>query len=181
MTPAPTGIVLTGGRSRRMGVDKAFVAHDGRPLVVRVSEALRAGGCDRVECQGGDVARLTGLGLAATADTVPGRGPVAAIAEALDRVGGPIVVAACDLPALDGATVRAVIAAGSRAGAPAVAAAQGYRHLVSYWPVAALGVLRGALEGQASVSYRAAVASADAVEVDVDPALLRNVNAPDDL
>ena len=42
--PAFSGAVLTGGRSRRMGTDKALVAVEGRPMVVRVAAALRAAG-----------------------------------------------------------------------------------------------------------------------------------------
>ena len=100
------GIVLAGGASRRMGADKAFVVVDGRPMVVAVADALWEGGCSPVECQGGDVERLAGLGMTAFPDTRPGTGPVAAIVDALERTGDTVVVAACDLPGLDAATVR---------------------------------------------------------------------------
>jgi hypothetical protein len=38
--PLVTGYVLCGGRSTRMGRDKAFVQIEGRPLALRVADAL---------------------------------------------------------------------------------------------------------------------------------------------
>ncbi|MGA1077227.1 MAG: molybdenum cofactor guanylyltransferase, partial [Ilumatobacteraceae bacterium] len=54
----PVGVVLAGGASRRMGTDKAFVAVDGRSMVLRVADALVSGGCGPLVCQGGDPRRL---------------------------------------------------------------------------------------------------------------------------
>ena len=36
-----TGVILVGGKSRRMGVDKAFMEFDGKPLFERVLEVFR--------------------------------------------------------------------------------------------------------------------------------------------
>lgn len=173
-----TGIVLTGGASRRMGSDKAFVVVGGRPMAVAVADALWEGGCHPVECQGGDVDRLVSLGLTAVADSRPGGGPVAAIVDALERADGDVVVAACDLPDLDGDTVRSLTAGRE---APAAYARTGDRaHLLSAWSPSALEALRP-LVASGSISYRAALEAAGAVAVDVDPARVRNVNGPDDL
>jgi molybdopterin-guanine dinucleotide biosynthesis protein A len=163
----PAGVILTGGASRRMGRDKAFVEVEGRPMVVAVADALWEGGCHPVECQGGDLDGLFELGLPAVADTTPLAGPVAAIADALGRHVGPVVVAACDLASLDAATVRRVIGVGATDGTVAVAASGGRRHLLSYWTPDALGRL-----GR-DCSYRDAL--------DVAPDAMRNVNEPDDL
>ena len=38
--PAWSGAVLTGGKSRRMGRDKALVEVDGEPMALRVAHAL---------------------------------------------------------------------------------------------------------------------------------------------
>lgn len=170
------GVILTGGESRRMGRDKAFVEVAGRPMVVAVADALWEAGCNPVECQGGDLDRLADLGLPAVADSTPGGGPVAAIVDALGRHQGPIVVAACDLVRLDAGTVQQVIDVGSVDGAAvAVAASGGHRHLLSYWTPDVVDRLeRGG-------SYRDALDAAGATSVAVDDELMRNVNEPDDL
>jgi molybdopterin-guanine dinucleotide biosynthesis protein A len=160
-----------------MGADKSFVVVDGRPMAVAVCDALWEGGCSPVECQGGDVERLTTLGLVAVPDSDPGSGPVAAIVDALVRTAGPVVVAACDLPGLDAETVRAIDAVE----APVVFARHdGRAHLVSKWSIEALDTLNALLEGGRQ-SYQGALEAVGATAVDVSPAVVRNVNTPDDL
>ena len=47
LSPPFSGAVLCGGGSRRMGRDKALIAVDGRPLAVRVADAVTAAGASR--------------------------------------------------------------------------------------------------------------------------------------
>jgi molybdopterin-guanine dinucleotide biosynthesis protein A len=101
---------------------------------------------------------------------------VAAIRDALARHGGHVVVAACDLPDIDGATIAAIVAAGQERGRVAVAHAAGFDHLLGYWPAGVAEALEPLPD-----SYRSALDHLDAVRVDVDPELLRNVNSPDDV
>lgn len=97
-----TGIVLAGGRSTRMGTDKAWLDWNGRPLVARVAAALRAAGCTEVLAVGGHLARLAQLGLSAIPDPEPGEGPLPALAAGLRAARGPLVLAvACDMPHLN--------------------------------------------------------------------------------
>ena len=88
------GVVLTGGASRRMGVDKSTMVVGGKPMAVRVADALWEAGCHPVECQGGDRMAIAEYGLEAHPDTRPGDGPVAAILDALVRHDGSDVVVA---------------------------------------------------------------------------------------
>lgn len=91
------GILLTGGTSRRLGVDKATLTLDGETL------ARRAAGLLRSHC---DVVVEVGPGhtdLAAVRESPPGAGPLAALAAgtaALLGAGarGGVVLLACDLP-----------------------------------------------------------------------------------
>ena len=184
----PTGVVLAGGASSRMGTDKAFVEIAGRPMVLLVADALRAGGCDPVSCQGGDRERLERLGLAVRADPVeagrggPGRpGPVRAIAEALTAAATPtVVIAACDLPGLTGEVVAALVRASTEHDAPAVAVADGRRHLLAAWPAAAHTRVADAIAGGIR-SYGDVLSHAGAIEVAVDPQVVHNVNRPEEL
>ncbi|MET0580139.1 MAG: NTP transferase domain-containing protein, partial [Ilumatobacteraceae bacterium] len=77
------GAVLTGGSSRRMGTDKAFVEVDGVPMAERVAAALSGGGCSPVSYVGGDVALLARFGRTVHADRFPGAGPLGGVLTAL--------------------------------------------------------------------------------------------------
>lgn len=182
----PAGVVLAGGASSRMGTDKAFVEVDGRPMVLVVADALRAGGCDPVSCQGGDREHLEQLGLAVRADAAVGGpsdrpGPVRAIADALAATTAPtVVIAACDLPGLTGEVVAALVRASITHDAPAVATANGRRHLVAAWPASAHTSVADAI-ARGIMSYGDVLADLGAIEVEVDPQVVHNVNRPDEL
>jgi len=92
-----------------MGKDKALLEVDGVPLARRVADALRAAGADPVIAVGGDLDALDALGLTAVPDVHPGEGPLGGILSALAATDDEVVVIlACDLPAADAATIRAV-------------------------------------------------------------------------
>ena len=97
------GAVLCGGRSRRMGTDKALVEVDGRAMAVRVADALDAAGARVVTAVGGQADLLRRLELDVRADRWPGEGPLGGVITALAEAGTAptVVVAACDLLAPD--------------------------------------------------------------------------------
>lgn len=95
-----TGLVLAGGRSRRMGADKALVEVDGRPLV-RVVAARLAHVCVEVLVAPG-ARRLPDLPWRQVGDRVAGEGPLAGILGGLAAASTPLVaVAGVDMPAVD--------------------------------------------------------------------------------
>lgn len=90
------GLLLTGGRSSRMGGDKALLAVGGVELAERVAAAL-LGVAEPVWVVG----PRSVLGLEAVSD--PGTGPLVAMVTAWKRLmahghTGSVVLAACDLP-----------------------------------------------------------------------------------
>ncbi len=94
---APVGVVLAGGRSRRMGRDKALLDLGGETLAARAVR-LVAGACPEVAIAA--AGRELVPGIAPLADG-PGQGPAAGIlGAALAYPGHPLLVVACDLPAL---------------------------------------------------------------------------------
>src|SRR5207248_20297 len=76
-----TGCVLAGGRSSRMGRDKATLDFGGRTLAARQVERLRAI-FERVIASANDPAPFAALGVPVVADR-GGAGPLAGIAAAL--------------------------------------------------------------------------------------------------
>ena len=104
MTAPLDGIVLAGGQSRRLGVDKAGLLFDGRPLLEIVVEKLAAVcqdivvACGRIEDQEGRPA----LPVRQVADAEPGRGPLAGLEAGLSAINNEFaLVVACDMPFLN--------------------------------------------------------------------------------
>ncbi|WP_243371050.1 molybdenum cofactor guanylyltransferase [Geotalea sp. SG265] len=92
-----TGIILTGGKSRRMGRDKAFLPIDGRPMVERVIRLFTASFAS-VLIIGGDPDRFAGYNLAHYPDIYPGCA-LGGLYTGLYHAETPnIFVSACDLP-----------------------------------------------------------------------------------
>jgi len=110
---AAAAIILAGGGSRRMGSPKALLDWHGEPLVHRVARILGEV-CDPVVVvTAPDQVLPLPAGVEPVADAAPGRGPlegVAAAAAALDGRTAAAFLAAVDLPLIDPALVRAVLA-----------------------------------------------------------------------
>ena len=93
------GILLTGGRSRRLGVDKATLRIGSETLAERGGRILGAVCAPVIEVGDG------GSGLPAVREDPPGSGPLAALAAAAARLRelghtGNVVVLGVDLPAV---------------------------------------------------------------------------------
>ena len=189
MAPAPgdtaiafAGAVLTGGRSSRMGRDKATLPVDGVPMAARVAGALRRAGAEPVLAVGGDQAALEALGLTWVADGHPGEGPLGGILSAFAAASGHDLVAilATDLPDLDASVVQALVM-GLGGHDVAVAGGEQAEPLCGVWRVTTCErVLTSAFE-QGVRAVRRAMAALDRVVVPVPAQHLRNVNHPDDL
>lgn len=90
--------IQAGGRSTRMGEDKALKPFLGRPLIQRVVERL-APLADELFLVVGQTADYTFLNLPLFPDLWPGRGPLGGLHTALVAAKQPIVaVVACDMP-----------------------------------------------------------------------------------
>jgi molybdopterin-guanine dinucleotide biosynthesis protein A len=102
---ATAGILLTGGRSRRLGADKASLILGGETLARRAAHRLSAVCAPVVEAGDGV------SGLPSVREMPPGAGPLAALAAAGawlrgQRHQGPALLLAVDLPAVDVPVLR---------------------------------------------------------------------------
>ena len=103
------GVVLCGGRSSRMGSDKALVPLRGRELLAHAVAALSEV-CERVELACGTVPRYAEQGLPLLLDREPDLGPLGGIETAL--LAGPadiVLVIACDMPGVGPRELRALV------------------------------------------------------------------------
>jgi molybdenum cofactor guanylyltransferase len=97
------GVLLTGGASRRMGIDKATIVVNGETLATRAARVLGAV-CDPVIEVGTGVTDLP-----CTREDPPGGGPLAALvagARALDA--RMVVLLGCDYPFVDEPVLRLI-------------------------------------------------------------------------
>ena len=180
-----TGVVLAGGASSRMGTDKALVDVGGPPLVSVAARALVDGGATRVVVVGGDAPAFAALGLETLADHYPDQGPLGGIITALRAAADPVVmVLACDMPAVDGPTVAAIVEAlGSHPGAYGAAPTVGERLqiLTAAYRRGVLPVLEQAFAAGERAPRRA-LAGVEVVPVTgLDPDRLADVDRPEDL
>ncbi len=146
-----TAVVLTGGRSTRMGRDKAtLVPDDGDPrtLARRVLDSLQPVAAH---------ALLAGVpvpdappGVAAVIDQYPQAGPLGGVATALPYVRTDLaVVAACDMPSIAAPLVADMLDRADAAGAGTLCVVctgeHGVEPLLSVWRPAAAPLLDAAL------------------------------------
>lgn len=183
------GAVLAGGRSRRMGTDKAWIELGGSPMVavvVRRLEDVCGGG---VVVVAKDPAPFEAAGLTAVADTSSEQTPLAGIARALEQARGPVFVCGCDMPSVSPAVVAEL--AGHADQAAAVVPLRGGRPetLHAVWTPQARDAVRHALRRGVRAVRDVLEAMPDVVFVEEaewrrwDPAgtSMRNLNTPDDL
>ena len=98
------GMVLAGGKSSRLGHDKARIVFSGASLLARSVDLLKRH-CDKVHIVG-RLADDHGLDVPSFLDDIPGRGPAEGIATILRRLDRPCLVLSCDLPLMDDRTLR---------------------------------------------------------------------------
>lgn len=139
----PPGVVLAGGRSSRMGADKAAAVLGGKPLLRRVIERL----APQTAGLGVNSNTTTGLdfapGIAVFADTVPGHvGPMAGVLSGMRHVArhyppaSHVATVPTDTPFFPLDLVARLQAAISLPGQIAVAYSAGIMHPVfALWPV----------------------------------------------
>ena len=188
-----TGVVLTGGLSRRFGSPKALAEVEGVAMAVRVATALAAGGCPKVVAVGSvpglsqiwrpESAAWLGLILE---DRWPGEGPLAGVLSAMDGCPGDLVTAACDLAWVDAASVGTILgsvpARESLSSQPQAvyAVTKGQMVPVIWWSEQARPILEAAFD-QGERSLRGALRLLNAVAVEISADAARAVTTPEDL
>ena len=92
-----TGIILVGGKSRRMGRDKAFLAVQGKPLFEIILELFREN-FSRLLLVGNRAERFAGYGLPVVPDIYPGSSLGGLYTGLFHAETEYVFVASCDLP-----------------------------------------------------------------------------------
>jgi len=97
LIPTITGIILVGGKSRRMGTDKAFLEIAGVPLFERVLRAMSVNFAS-IMLIGDRQERFSGYGLPVIPDRYPGSALGGLYTGLLSADTNLIFVSSCDMP-----------------------------------------------------------------------------------
>jgi molybdopterin-guanine dinucleotide biosynthesis protein A len=180
------GLVLAGGKSRRMGRDKAALVTDGETQLARAVKRL-SGFVDRVfvstsTAQAGDPVRNE---FEQIVDRYDDMGPIAGILSAMDTFPGHSwLVLACDLPNIDAATIGFLVDNASP-DHPVTA----FRSVIDDMPEPLCAVYRPAartiIDGYVAEGIKCPrkmlINSPTCLLRQPSPGALHNINTPDDL
>ncbi len=187
--PPFTAVLLAGGKSTRMGRDKAGAILDGQPLWQRQLATLRAVHPHELFISGKADGPYAGSGVEILADRSPGLGPIAGLDAALRRASHPLVlVLAIDLSAMTPAFLASLLHAAAASATGCVPRrADWFEPLAAIYPRTCLPLVEACL-GEADRSMqrfvRLAVAAGLVEGRALRPgelALFKNVNRPRDL
>ena len=108
MLPVQRATILAGGKSSRMGCDKALLPFGNQTLIAHIAQILRPI-FPEILVVTSNIQIARAADLPSVADRFPGRGPLAGIHAALLHFEAPIFVVACDMPFLNADFIRLLI------------------------------------------------------------------------
>ena len=147
-----TGLILVGGKSRRMGRDKAFLEVEGNPIIERVLEVFRAN-FERVVLAGDRKERFTSYGINVVPDIYPGSslgGLYTGLHEAETEY---VFVSSCDLPYPNAEILRYLCSLRHDFDAVVPTTALGYEPLFAVYAKKCLGPIKSLLESGNFCAY----------------------------
>jgi molybdopterin-guanine dinucleotide biosynthesis protein A len=182
-----TGVILVGGKSRRMGQDKAFLRIAGKPLFERVLEVFRES-FNRIVLVGDRAERFAGYELPVLPDIYPGSALGGLYTGLYHSETEHVFVGSCDLPFPNQAVVRHLCSLKSGFDAVVPTLEHGFEPLFALYAKNCLGPMRELLESgnfcaygyfpQIRIRY---VKDEELARLDRDGRSFWNVNTPDDL
>ncbi len=182
-----SGVILAGGRSRRMGRPKAFLRLGGRPLIAWVLEPLRDL-FSEVLIVSPETEPFSRLGVRVVPDHRPGGGPLGGALTGIAEASRPqALVVGCDMPLLCPPLLAHLVARLGARAAVVPRTSDGLHPLHAVYAKRALESLSSCLEGGA-LKFTDAVEATDRLEIgeaeirrfDPDLHSLFNVNRPED-
>jgi molybdopterin-guanine dinucleotide biosynthesis protein A len=179
----PLGVILAGGRGRRIGGSKATVELGGQPLICYPLRAMTAVLDDVVVLAKAETELPSLPGATVWIEPDPRRHPLIGLLQALGLAGGkPVLVCAADLPFVTSTLLRR-LALEDPGGAPAVLASERgmMQPLLGCYQPQAAQLLSSALTGlDRPLREQIGQIGPRLLEVE-EPEELLNVNAPEDL
>ncbi len=175
------GAVLAGGKSSRMGRDKALLTLGGKTIIERVVDRLREV-FESIIIISDREASYAFLGVPVYGDIFKDCGPLGGIHAALTiSKTNTIFVASCDLAFLTSSVILSIIDKPLRCDARVASTESGLQPLCGLYSRRCLRVLQDHLtSGQLSVSKFLQDVSSTSIDLDECGLDLTNINTPDD-
>ncbi len=180
--------ILAGGRSTRMGADKALLRWDGRRLLDRQLDLLRTLGPTDLYISGRAGVDYAVAGVSVVLDAAPGLGPLGGLAAVLGAVTtAHVVVLAVDLPALTPEFLLRLLRLRTEGAGVVPRSAAGWEPLAAVYPREILPLVRMHIEQRKLALHRlidAGIAAGLLIEAriaDQNSGVFRNVNTPEDM
>ncbi len=181
-----SAVLLAGGRSSRMGRDKAFLEFQGEPLWRRQLVTLQRLEPAQIMISGSPRAEWNGYEI--VTDEIVDAGPLAGVAAALQKCATPmLVVLAIDLPQITTDFLRSLLTLCHDARGAVPRAADGFEPLAAVYPAGCAGLAAAALwSGDFSMQdfIRQSIEQGLLVEREIseeETPLFANLNTPADL
>jgi molybdopterin-guanine dinucleotide biosynthesis protein A len=148
-------VILAGGKSSRMGQDKALLEVGGQSLLARQIALVREVGAGEVFVSGRAGVDYSGFDCPVLVDKFPDAGPLAGIERALDASSSPLLlVLAVDMPAMNAAMLGRLLASCTTVHGVIPRTKDGIEPLAAIYPKAALDKLRVELQQGKSPGVR---------------------------
>ena len=181
-----TGVILVGGKSRRMGKDKAFLEVSGEPLFERVLEIHRER-FQRIVLVGDRRERFAGYGLPVLKDIFPGSALGGLYTGLYHARTEYVFISPCDLPFPNMGILDHICSLRKGYDAVVPATRRGFEPLFALYAITCLEPMRRLLESgnccvydfypQVSVRY---VPSEELAPLDKEGTSFLNINTPED-
>ena len=181
-----TGVILVGGKSRRMGRDKAFLEVTGKPLFERVLEVFRES-LDRIVMVGDREERFSAYGLPVLPDIYPGSSLGGLYTGLYHAATEYVFVSSCDLPYPNTDILRHLCSLKDGFDAVVPSTEYGYEPLFALYAKSCLGPIKTLLDSgdccayawypQVRVRY---VPYEELAHLDRDGRAFLNINTPDE-
>lgn len=186
-----TGLLLAGGKSRRMGRDKRFLELGGRTLLQRSLDVLEGLFTEVIVSVAEPLTELKGLRARVVTDLIPDCATMGGLYSGLSGASHPrVFAAACDMPFLTDSVIRRMADLGRDADVVMVRLANGLQPMHAMYSKACLPHLERMLHAKnlrvqdlVSVSDLSVMILSEEDVREADPQLLSflNVNQPADL
>jgi molybdopterin-guanine dinucleotide biosynthesis protein A len=137
-----SAVILAGGKSSRMGRDKAFLEINGQPLLVRQISLAQEAGASQIIISGRAGTDYSAFNCQVLVDQSPDLGPLSGIDAALQTVTDPLLlVLAVDMPYLTADFLKKLRTHCSRGAGAVPSSDEIIEPLAAFYPKSAAGLI----------------------------------------